>query len=134
MSIIAMLGSLFGCQAQNSQDFRSVEVSEFEQVIADTAVVLVDVRTPEEYAEGHIAGAQNIDVKDAAFEKTACRVLPKDRTIAVYCRSGRRSKMAAGILAAQGYTIVELNTGYLGWTGAGKEVTSHKAEVEVTKQ
>ena len=121
MSILTMICSLFGCSAQ-AQDFRSIGVEEFEKVIADTTVVRLDVRTPEEYAEGHIEGAQNIDVLNDTFEDKACLVLPKDKVIALYCRSGRRSKKAAGILAAKGYKIVELNTGYLGWTGAGKTV------------
>ena len=121
MSILAMICSLFSCSAQNN-DFKSVEVDEFEKVIGDTAVIRLDVRTPEEYAEGHIEGAQNIDVLNDTFEEKACATLPKDRVIALYCRSGKRSKKAAGILAAKGYKIVELNTGYLGWTGAGKNV------------
>ena len=121
MSILTMICSLFSCSAQNNM-FKSVEVDEFEKVIADTAVVLLDVRTPEEYAEGHIEGAQNIDVLNDTFEEKACAVLPKDKTIALYCRSGKRSKKAAGILSAKGYKIVELNTGYLGWMGAGKNV------------
>lgn len=111
--------SIFGCSAQN-QKFTSVQVDEFEKTIAQANVVLVDVRTPEEYAEGHIANALNIDVLNESFEKKATSTLPKDKTIAVYCRSGRRSKKAATILADSGYKVVELDTGYLGWTGAGK--------------
>ena len=121
MSIITLMCSLFSCSAQN-QNFRSMEVDEFEKVIADTAVIRLDVRTPEEYAEGHIEGAQNIDVLNDTFEDKVCALLPKDKVIALYCRSGRRSKKAAGILTAKGFHVVELNTGYLGWTGAGKTV------------
>ena len=121
MSIITMLCSLFSCSGQ-AQGFKSVEVDEFEKVIADTAVIRLDVRTPEEYAEGHIEGALNIDVLNNMFEEKACATLPKNKTIALYCRSGKRSKKAAGILSAKGYKIVELNTGYLGWTGADKKV------------
>ena len=121
MGILTMICSLFSCSGQ-AQDLKSVEVEEFEKVIADTAVVRLDVRTPEEYAEGHIEGALNIDVLNDTFEDKACATLPKDKTIALYCRSGKRSKKAAGILTAKGFQVVELNTGYLGWTGAGKAV------------
>ena len=121
MSLLTMICSLFSCSGQ-AQGFKSVEVDEFERVIADTAVFRLDVRTPEEYAEGHIEGAQNIDVLNDTFEEKACAVLPKAKTIALYCRSGKRSKKAADILAAKGFQIVELNTGYLGWTNAGKAV------------
>jgi len=123
MSLLAMICSLFSCTAQTDK-YKSVEVDEFEKAIADTSVVRLDVRTPEEYAEGHIAGALNIDVLNSDFEQKATSVLPKDKTIALYCRSGRRSKKAAAILADKGYTIVELNSGYMGWTGAGKEVVT----------
>ena len=127
MSLLTMICGLFSCTAQTDK-YKSVEVEEFEKAIADTAVVRLDVRTPEEYAEGHIAGALNIDVLDSSFEQKATSVLPKDKTIALYCRSGRRSKKAATILADKGYTIVELNTGYNGWTGAGKAVVTSGEE------
>lgn len=116
MGLFGALLGLFSCNAQSSDNaFRSVEVEEFARVIADTAVVRLDVRTPEEYAEGHIDNAINIDVLNDGFEAKAVSTLPKDRTIALYCRSGRRSKNAAKILSANGYTVVELNSGYNGW-------------------
>lgn len=121
MGIFTSIIGLFSCKAQ-TEEFKSLEVAEFEKAIADTNVVRLDVRTPEEYIDGHIDGAANIDVLSEDFEEKACAELPKDKTIALYCRSGRRSKKAAGILAKHGYKIIELNTGYLGWTGAGKDV------------
>ena len=75
----------------------------------------IDVRTAEEYAGDHIDNAINIDVLNDSFESKAVSTLPKDKTIALYCRSGRRSKNAAKILSANGYTVVELNSGYNGW-------------------
>lgn len=122
MSIISILCSIFGCKAQGTSGFETVSVDRFEQTIADTSVVRLDVRTPDEYAEGHIAGAVNIDVTANGFDQKAS-TLPKDRTIALYCRSGRRSKKAAQILAQMGYKVVELESGIIGWTSAGKETT-----------
>lgn len=120
ITMMAAISSLLGCQAQS---FRSVEVEDFETIIADSAVVRLDVRTDKEFAEGHIAGAICIDVlQEDLFAERAASLLPKDKTIALYCRSGRRSKKAAGILAGMGYTVIELNSGWLGWTGAGKEI------------
>lgn len=120
MSILAMMCSLFGCTAQTA-DFKSVETGEFARLISDTAqaVVTLDVRTATEYAGGHIARAMNIDVLDDGFEDAATGKLPKNKTIAVYCRSGKRSKKAAAILSRNGYDVVELNSGYNGWTAAG---------------
>lgn len=118
MSLLSALCGIFGCKAQTPK-FKSVDVEEFAKVIADTAVVRLDVRTPEEYAAGHIEGAQNIDVLNADFESKAS-ALPKDKVIALYCRSGNRSKRAANILVEKGYKVIELSTGYNGWASAQK--------------
>ena len=120
MSILSTIFGLFSCNAQSNK-FESVDVATFAKVIADTTVVLLDVRTPEEYEEAHIGGnAINIDVLQDSFESKTTSILPKDKKIALYCRSGKRSKKAANILAAKGYKIIELNTGYLGWIEAKK--------------
>ena len=120
MFFSALLCNLLGCTAQQ-QKFESLDTEAFEQVIADTSVVRLDVRTLDEYASGHIAKAIHIDVTQDDFETRATSLLPKDKTIAVYCRSGRRSKKAAGILVENGYKVIELSDGFTGWTNAGKE-------------
>lgn len=105
------------CSSNEKHGFKSVAVQEFANIISDTTtVILVDVRTAEEYGSGHIENALNIDVKQDDFEKNAINALPKDKTIAVYCRSGRRSKKAAEILSQNGYNVIELDSGYTGWT------------------
>ncbi|MCD8305119.1 MAG: rhodanese-like domain-containing protein [Prevotella sp.] len=116
MSIFTWLCALCGCKGQGSAAFRSVNAEEFAEIIADTTVVRLDVRTAEEYAAGHIDGAILIDVLQDDFLSEAEKQLPKDRTIALYCRSGRRSKTAAKLLAGEGFDVVELATGWLGWT------------------
>ena len=103
-----------GCKAA---DFRSVNADSFAQLIEDTTVLRLDVRTANEYAQGHIPGALLIDVTQADFMQKAEQLLPKDKTIALYCRSGRRSKTAAQLLAKQGYQVIELNTGFNSWKG-----------------
>lgn len=122
MSLMTMLCCLLGCKAQ-APKFGSLNVEEFAQAIADTSVVRVDVRTADEYAQGHIDQAINIDVLQADFKSKALDTLPKEKTFAVYCRSGKRSKKAAQILTQAGYKVIELDTGYIGWTQAGKKVT-----------
>lgn len=121
MGIIAFISSIFSCQAQNPKA-QSLSAEEFEKYIADTSVVRLDVRTLEEYTEGHIAKTLNIDVLKSDFESKAKNLLPKEKTIAIYCRSGKRSKKAVDILTKNDYTVVELSTGYNGWIAAGKEV------------
>ena len=118
--LIAVL-SFFGVSCQAQEAFRSVDVAEFERAVADESYVVLDVRTPKEHAEGHIQGTDfNIDVLSEGFTAEALAVLPKDRGVALYCRSGNRSKRAAQILAENGYTVVELAVGYKGWVAAGK--------------
>ena len=81
-----------------------------------TNLVLLDVRTAEEYMSGSLPNSINIDVMDTDF-KTKINILDKNKEYIVYCRSGNRSKQAAGKLTAQGYTnIVEIG-GINSWTG-----------------
>lgn len=116
-----MLTSVFSCQAQD-KGFTSLSVEKYEEAISDTAnVIRLDVRTEEEFKEGHIDNAINIDVLKNDFESKATTVLPKSKIIAVNCRSGKRSKTAATILVKNGYRVIELDTGYNGWIAAGKK-------------
>lgn len=121
---MCMLPMCMSCQSK--QAFKSVDVEEFAKVIADTSYVLLDVRRATEYAEGHIPGTHfNIDVLQDGFENDALKVLGKGKKVALYCRSGNRSKNAARILSEKGFQVVELSTGFKGWKAAGKlsEVT-----------
>ena len=114
--------SFFGLFGQTSK-FKTVDVNEFEKFISDTTVTILDVRTPAEYAEGHIPGTHfNIDVLEESYTEIALKTLSKEKPVALYCRSGNRSKKAARILAENGYQVVELGTGFRGWAAAGKEV------------
>ena len=118
----------FSCQRLKQEpttknDFRSVSVEEFAQVLTDTAVVLLDVRTADEHAAGHIKGTQlQIDVLKPDFDSLAVANIQEGSTVALYCRSGNRSKRAASSLSSKGYRVIELATGYNGWTQAGKPV------------
>lgn len=116
LSAIAMLFALTS-SCQNRHPFKSVGLEEFKETIADTAnIILVDVRTADEHAQGHIPGTKcNIDALKGDFESIAVSTLPKEKTIAIYCRSGRRSKSAASTLSKNGFKVVELNTGFNSW-------------------
>lgn len=101
--------------------YRSLSVDAFARVVERDDVVLVDVRTPEEYSAGHLRGVDcNLNVRSATFFKDY-QSLPKDKLIAVYCKGGGRSKQVAGVLAGNGYKVVELSVGYDGWVKAGGE-------------
>lgn len=122
MGIITMLCSLFGCSAQ-TEGFKSLTVKEYAKAIEDTAIVRLDVRTTEEFAEGHIAKTLNIDVLKNDFESKAVAMLPKNHIIAVNCRSGKRSKNAARILVKNGFKVIELDGGYNDWVKNRMPVT-----------
>lgn len=94
----------------------------YEEVI-DFSVVVLDVRTAAEFAEGHIQGAILIDQGQSDFVEKAKATLPIDKKIAIYCRSGRRSANAAGRLADAGYKCVNLKGGIIAWQGANMPVT-----------
>lgn len=117
--LLLMLGA---CQAQNKQGtpaesgVQVLSVSDFKSVIKEKSVQLIDVRTPEEFAEGHIRKALNIDVQSADFESQANSLISKDKPVAVYCRSGKRSQRAAAALAGMGYKVIyDLKGGYMAW-------------------
>lgn len=97
----------------------SISASEFEKEIKSDTVQLVDVRTPQEYAEGHIDGALNINVQSDDFKELAQIELSKDSTVLVYCRSGRRSLDATEILTSLGYKVVNLKGGIIEWKEEG---------------
>ena len=118
--LLATLGLTTACGQQN---FENTDVQGFAELIEDTSVVVLDVRTAVEFAEGHIQGAILIDQGQSDFVEKAKATLPIDKKIAIYCRSGRRSANAAGRLADVGYKCVNLKGGILAWQGANMPVT-----------
>ena len=121
MGICFLLSSLFSCQ-QSKRDFKTVPVKEFASLIEDASVQRLDVRTMAEYSEGHIPGTININVLDDSFAVMADSTLQKDKPVALYCRSGKRSKKAAAILSEKGYKVYELDKGFNTWQEAGEKV------------
>lgn len=98
----------------------SVSVEAFADSISKPGVQIVDVRTPQEFEEGNIPGSVNIDVMTGRFGETALEQLDKEHSVAVYCRSGNRSKNAAKVLSMMGYNVVELDEGYNAWVESGR--------------
>lgn len=93
--------------------YKQITPAEAKALMEGDAIIL-DVRTEEEFAEGHIEGA--ILIPDYEITEKAPQVLPdKNALILVYCRSGRRSKLAAEALVALGYTNVQEFGGIIDW-------------------
>ena len=114
--LIVILG-VKGYRQYKRPAFESMNNAEFARILAEPGVQVVDVRTPGEFAEGHIPGAVNIDVRGADFDRRI-RTLDRDRPVAVYCRSGSRSKVAASTLSEAGFKVFDLDRGIINWDGA----------------
>ena len=115
--VLLACGMLFSCACcAQKPKFDSLSPKEFEKLLKDNPLIqLVDVRRPEEFEAGHIDKAVLINVLDTGFLTKAKSLLDKAKPVAVYCRSGRRSKDAAELLVKEGYKVYELENGYLGW-------------------
>lgn len=120
--LLLILVSAFSCQPKaQSENVKIVSKEQFAEKMNTGDVQLIDVRTANEYAEGHIKNAQNIDVLQAASFKEQIQNLDKEKPIMVYCRSGKRSAKAANILEENGFkNIVDLDGGYLAWKKSNK--------------
>ena len=122
--IVCFLASLGLNVACAQATYENVDVNGFAALVEDTNVVVLDVRTAEEYSDGHLEKAVNINQAQSDFIQKVKEALPTEKTIAVYCRSGRRSANAAGRLAAEGYKCVNLKGGIIAWKEAGMPVTT----------
>ena len=115
----AALILLAGCSSTGSATTVNLNVSEFSQKITEPDVIILDVRTPEEFASGHIEGALNIDFNSGDFANEITRLNPSE-TYAIYCRSGNRSGQAASIMHKAGFhDVSNLDGGVIDWTNAG---------------
>lgn len=122
--VIAILFGIFlvsSLHAQQDPDFKVIDADKYEQAVNRKHVQLVDVRTAEEYKEGHIKGAVNIDFFADDFVKQFSQ-FDKEKPLYVYCRSGNRSAKASKQLAEAGFKdIIDLKGGYKAWKAAGKK-------------
>lgn len=116
--------SALALAACGSSSFTTQKAADFAQTISNPAVVVIDVRTPSEFAVGHIANAVNIDVESGTFEQQIAS-LDKSKAYAVYCHSGRRSANAAGIMSKAGFTsIYNLDGGVTDWVNSGGQLVT----------
>ena len=104
-------------EAAEASAVKTIDVAALAAMQAAGTVQLIDVRTPEEFAEGHIEGAVNMPVE--TFDAAAIEHIAGKQTI-LYCRSGRRSEHAAEMLAAKDGSATHLDGGILAWEEAGQ--------------
>ncbi len=119
--VLFMLSATCVFAQQAEPQFTSLSVEEFSEYVKSRKVIIVDVRTEKEYAEGHLEKAVNVVWNEQFDNNVEQAKFKKRKTLAVYCRSGRRSKSAAKVLVTKGYNVVELNGGIIAWIQAGKK-------------
>ena len=117
IAIMASVLLLAGCSTSSTAT--DLNVSEFSSKVTEAGIITLDVRTPGEFNEGHIEGAQLIDFQSGNFENEIA-TLDKSKTYAVYCRSGNRSGQAVKVMSDAGFSnLYNLNGGVIDWANAG---------------
>ncbi len=123
-----LLLGLMSCQSQSAEknaddnggktasSYEDIGVEAFKEKLAEPGIVLIDVRTPEEIAEGKIEGAMELNYYDDNFGEELGK-LDKDKIYLIYCRSGNRSGKACKLMQEQGFSnLYNLEGGYLEWS------------------
>ncbi len=109
-------------QTVEKDSINAISMAEFEKMSAKKKNTVVDVRTPEEVAEGHLAGALNINFLGENFSQKI-ETLNKNKTYLLYCRSGSRTRKAADQMQKAGFKkVYMLEGGITAWNEAGKPV------------
>lgn len=112
----------FSSCLRDQEGISVVDSNKFEQQMKESSSQIVDVRTPEEFEEGHITNAVNMNVTGDDFEKQI-ESLDKEKPVMVYCKSGGRSARAASILKDKGFkNVYDLDGGIIGWSKANKPI------------
>jgi rhodanese-related sulfurtransferase len=121
LSLVAVLSSVLLTTAADAP--QNVTPDQAEKLLKEKKdIVVLDVRTPEEFKEGHIAGAKNVDFQSEDFKKQVA-ALDKSKTYLVHCAAGGRSSRALKVLEADKFEhVYHLNDGFAGWKQAGKPV------------
>ncbi len=111
ISIFVSLFALTSCSSESNAAITNVDATTFISTISDPNIKVIDVRSLGEFSAGHLKGALNIDVESGGFDAGIAN-LDKSATYALYCRSGRRSTLAAERMADAGFTnIINFNRG-----------------------
>lgn len=115
------LTSLSGTPATNSSHMlQTVDPDTFATQNAEQNRIIIDVRTPEEFASGYIEGATNVDFYEPGFADTISQ-LDKNAAYSVYCRSGNRSGQTLDLMESLGFTnVLDLEGGIGSWVASGR--------------
>ena len=108
--------------SNKEEKFKNLTSGQFEMLIQDKNVQLLDVRTPAEYSEGHIPASINLNAMDENFASHIDDALSKEFPVAIYCRSGKRSRKAAHLLTKKGFVVYNLDKGINNWKEEGRDI------------
>ena len=117
-----------GFTSCNCNNWTDLTPDEFEKSYIADGTVTIDVRTADEFAQGHLYHAVNIDWQKDGFMDEIKENFNTNLTLAIYCRSGKRSAAAAQALSDAGYKVLNLTGGYTAWAEAGKMTNSYQVE------
>ena len=122
LSLLVILLSFSSCIKKPVVGVRVVDVATYETEMSKPNVQLIDVRTPAEYAEGHIANSKNINITGEDFDAQVA-LLDKSKPVLLYCKSGMRSAKASLRLKELGFeNITDLDGGFGTWRNANKPI------------
>ncbi len=106
LAVVAIGGAAVGCSSDSTSSTSTSGAVPNSSISVNAQTTIIDVRTPSEFAAGHLEGAQNIDVQSSDFDSQISG-LDKNASYVVYCRSGNRSAAAADRMQAAGFTNVQ---------------------------
>jgi rhodanese-related sulfurtransferase len=120
VTVFLMMSLGVFAQTIEKDSIRVLSIAQFEKMSQKKKSLVIDVRTPEEVAEGHLAGAVNINFLGQNFAEEISK-LNKNKTYLLYCRSGSRTRKAADLMQKSGFKqVYMLEGGITGWKEAGK--------------
>jgi rhodanese-related sulfurtransferase len=131
---LALSWALTGCSGSSSASggsaatavdgVKHLDVSAFAALSGAPSTIVLDVRTPAEFATGHLPNAKDLDIRSADFD-AQLGTLDKQATYAVYCHSGNRSGQALDKMKAAGFThVADLSGGVTAWSQDGKQLVT----------
>lgn len=133
ITLWTLSASVFSCQNQSTgvNDSKpvnaTVSIDEFEKKLSEKDIQLIDVRTPEEFNQGHLKGALNYNINSNEFQDQISK-LDKNKIVLVYCLSGGRSASAAEQMASKGFReIYNMQGGIMKWNAANKSLDTGTA-------
>jgi len=118
--------------AQTTKPVKQVDIDQFDKLRQEKNHVVLDVRTAQEFNQGHVPGAVNIDISDPQFKKKV-EALDKSKTYLVHCAKGVRSARAAKIMAPLGFDLLDYHGGFDEWKKSDKPVDKGAGDAKPAK-